>query len=48
MDFKGIILFVGSLALENVNSVLTTSGLILNAVYIAYQIYNQHKKNGKE
>lgn len=45
MDFKPTILFIGALALENVNSVLTTSALGLNLIYLGYQIIVFHKKN---
>ena len=48
VDFKGCILYVGSLYLGDVNQLLQTSGLLLNAFYIGYQLYKFHKKNKNE
>ena len=45
MDFKGIIIYIGSIAISNVNEVLATGGLIINLVYLGYQLYTHHKKN---
>ena len=45
MDFKGIAIYIGSIALYNINEILATGGLILNMAYIGYQIYTHHKKN---
>jgi hypothetical protein len=45
MDFKGIIIYIGSIAVANVNEVLATGGLILNFIYLGYQLYTHHKKN---
>ena len=45
MDFKGFILFAGSVMAGSINEVLTTFGLAANFIYIGYQIYTHHKKN---
>lgn len=45
MDYKAVILYVGSIAVANVNEILSTGGLILNIAYIGYQLYTHHKKN---
>jgi hypothetical protein len=44
-DFKGVILFIGSISLTNVNDLLTSVGLLLNCSYLGYQFYKYHKKN---
>lgn len=44
-DFKAAIMYIGALALGNINEILTTTGLLLNVGYIAYQLYTHHKKN---
>lgn len=44
IDFKAPFLFVGAIIVQNINELLTTSGLILNAFYIGYQIYTHKKK----
>jgi hypothetical protein len=44
-DFKGVILFVGSISLTNINELLTSVGLVLNCSYLGYQFYKYHKKN---
>ena len=48
MDLKGVAIFLTSVALENVNSLLTTGGLILNGIYIGYQIFKLYKKGKNE
>ena len=45
MDFKAIILYAGSIAIANINEILSTGGLILNIAYIGYQLYTHHNKN---
>lgn len=45
MDYKGFILFIGSVIINDVNEVLTTCGLAANFIYIGYQIYSHHKKD---
>jgi len=45
MDFKPCILFVGTILISDVNTILTTSILFINLVYISYQLYTHHKKN---
>lgn len=45
MDFKGIIIFVCSVALINVNQYLTTIGLILNITYVGYQLIKNTKND---
>jgi hypothetical protein len=45
IDFKGLILFVGSISITSINEVLTSVGLILNCTYLGYQFYKYHKKN---
>jgi len=47
-DFKGIVMYLGALALGNINEILTTTGLLLNAGYIAYQLYTHHKNNNEK
>ena len=44
MDFKGIIIFCGSIFAGTFNEILQTVGLGANIIYIVYQIYN-HKPN---
>ena len=44
-DFKPIILFIGSLVINNINELLGSTVLGLNVIYISYQIYTHHKKN---
>ena len=48
IDIKGSILFVSAIILQNVNQILTTTGLILNVAYIGYQIYTHRKNNDKQ
>lgn len=45
IDFKGVILFIGSISLTNINELLTSVGLVLNCSYLGYQFYKYHKKN---
>lgn len=45
MDYKGFILFAGSILVGNVNEILTTCGLTANFIYIGYQLYTHHKQN---
>jgi hypothetical protein len=45
MDFKPTILFIGTILISDVNTILTTSILFINLVYISYQLYTHHKKN---
>jgi len=45
MDFKPCILFVGTILIADLNTILTTSILFINLVYISYQLYTHHKKN---
>lgn len=47
MDFKGVIIYIGSIAVANVNEILATGGLLLNMFYIGYQLYTHHKKNNE-
>lgn len=47
MDYKGLILYVGSLAVGAIDTHLQTIGLFLNIVYIGVQIYKAGKKNEK-
>jgi len=47
-DFKPTILFLGSLIITNINDILGTTVLVLNVVYVSYQIYTHHKNNGKQ
>lgn len=44
-DFKPVILFAGSLVINNINEILGSTVLGLNVIYITYQIYTHHKKN---
>lgn len=44
-DFKGVILFIGSVSVTSINEVLTSVGLLLNCTYLGYQFYKYHKKN---
>jgi hypothetical protein len=48
MDFKGCIIFIGSVVAGSVNEVLTSIGIAANIFYIGYQIYTHHKKNKNE
>ncbi len=48
IDFKAPFMFIGAIIVQNINELLTTGGLILNACYIGYQIYTHHKNNDKQ
>jgi len=48
MDYKGFILFIGSVIVNDVNELLTTLGLTANFIYIGFQIYSHHKKDKDE
>lgn len=45
MNLKAIILYLGSIAISNINDVLAMFGFIANIIYILYQLHTQHKKN---
>jgi len=48
IDLKAPFLFIGAVLVQNINEVLTTTGLILNVAYIGYQIYTHKQKNDKQ
>ena len=45
MDYKGFIIYLGAVAVEDLNAILSNGVLVLNIIYIGYQIYTHHKKN---
>jgi hypothetical protein len=45
MNFKGVIMYIASIAVSNINEVLATGGLIINLIYLGYQLHTHHKKN---
>lgn len=48
MDFKGFILWIAAAIVNDVNSILSTSLLLCNLVYIGYQVYTHHRRHKKE
>lgn len=45
MDYKGAIIFVSSVIVGSFNEILQTTGLIVNIIYIGYQLHTHHKNN---
>ena len=43
-DYKPALMYIGAVIVNDINALLTTTGLILNIAYLGFQVYKQHKK----